>query len=412
MSNAVHWAFVALGACNLIPWVSFLAIGDYFAATYGSNAMEFAFPATSTTTLVITSALVLAVGHQLPFWARIPLPTALSGLCMLGVPLLDLCMRAELISLGVAWDATVLVVFLSTATYATAHNSLYALGGLAGGSATQALQMGFGIIGVVSVGLRALTKLGLGESASMWLFCVSGAACMLLSLLAYAAIAADAEVAPRVRTHEAERRRRAAASASGTLSAKLLPSGAEAAEVRWRGVVAHVWREATAAYLVFTVTLTCFPGLSTSFASHEWGMGGWYSLALVGLYSAGDLAGKTLPASVRLFGSDQLLGAVGGHWCFVPAFLLLLRAQASKKQQYKRTHPLGPRETLDCARRRRCPTGCRCSSSSGLAWAPATSAAWPSCSAASAPSRCTSRRAPPSSGRARAASPPSCCSWG
>merc|ERR1740130_1380732 len=243
---------------------------------------------------------------------------------MLAVPLLDLLMAVEMLHAATAWRMTLVVVFLNSIGCVTAQNSMYSLGALAGDNATQALQTGSGIIGVVSVVMRAMTKLGLPERLSMWLFCSGASVLLLLSLLSYRTIIADPQVAEKMARHEADRRR----STSG-LAERLLPTAtAPARELRWSDVLRHVWREAFAAFLAFAVCLACFPGLSTTFASHSWGLGSWFPLVMVALYNSGDLIGKALPARVRLIRDNkQLLCWVAAHVFFVPIFLLLLQVE-------------------------------------------------------------------------------------
>ena len=196
LSPTAYNAFVVLGGCNLIPWMTFLSLADYFSTTYRTNAMEFAFPATSTTTLVITSGIVMAYGHLLPFSVRIPVPTFIVGVLMMAVPVLDLLMGAGLLSLDAAYRMTLVVVFFNTVGCATAQNSMYALGGVSGDNATQALQTGSGIIGVVAVGMRGLTKLGVPDKLSMWIFCSMGSLLLLLSLISYHVIMRDPQARP------------------------------------------------------------------------------------------------------------------------------------------------------------------------------------------------------------------------
>ena len=69
-----------LGGGNLVPWMTFLALPDYFFTLYASNAMEFLFPTVSTTALVLASVAMLALGPRLSFavrigWASIRVPS-------------------------------------------------------------------------------------------------------------------------------------------------------------------------------------------------------------------------------------------------------------------------------------------------------------------------------------------------
>ena len=65
ISGRVRMAMLALDAANLLPWLSFLSLADYFQTLYGSNAMKFAFPPVLTSVLVCTTAFNLAFGSEL-----------------------------------------------------------------------------------------------------------------------------------------------------------------------------------------------------------------------------------------------------------------------------------------------------------------------------------------------------------
>ena len=115
-----------LGAANLVPWMAFLAMADFFRELYGSNAMEFYFPIVSTSVLVVTSALTLAFGDRYPFRYRIVLPTLVLCFSILAVPLLSIAINARLVSKSSAFRLTLASVlvnaFCSSVAQAT-HSS-------------------------------------------------------------------------------------------------------------------------------------------------------------------------------------------------------------------------------------------------------------------------------------------------
>ena len=98
ISSTVYWAMLSLGAANLLPWLSFLTLADYFLDIYGDNSMEFYFPAVSTTVLVGAATLNLLYGQALSFDVRVRVPTFVMAASLLAVPLVDLAMRAGLAS--------------------------------------------------------------------------------------------------------------------------------------------------------------------------------------------------------------------------------------------------------------------------------------------------------------------------
>ena len=171
-----------LGAANLVPWMAFLAMADFFRELYGSNAMEFYFPIVSTSVLVVTSALTLAFGDRYPFRYRIVLPTLVLCFSILAVPLLSIAINARLVSKSSAFRLTLASVLVNAFCSSVAQISLYGLGAVMSGNATQALQAGTGAMGVVTVLLRAITKLAMASERSTWLFCGLGSILLLTSV--------------------------------------------------------------------------------------------------------------------------------------------------------------------------------------------------------------------------------------
>lgn len=361
----VYMSFVMLGAANLVPWQANLALADYYAARYSSNVMEFAFPAASTSVLLATCAVLVVIGSRLSFDIRIATTTLLMSAAILVVPVVDLLLNLGVISTSSGFWVTILSVAVNAMCSASAQNALYALASVVGDTATQALQMGNGMVGLLAVILRVLTMIGLNPTASVWIFCLLSSGSLLLSLGAYNSVTKSDRCGESLRTHE---RRRAQRSKSGDSSLKdpMLAAAAQGG-VSILSTIRLVWIESSCVLLVFLVCLTCFPGLTTSITSTSWNLGrhapvaifphspcasfhqcssfafrrvsptvtqtlmlcsprSWYPLALVAAYNFADFIGKSLPSKLRLFGSSTLPYYVLLHLCFIPAFLLLLQA--------------------------------------------------------------------------------------
>ena len=358
LNGPVYASFLILGAANLVPWMTFLSLADYFAFRYGNNAMEFTFPAISTSVLVAVSALLLAVGSAFSFDVRIVPPTLAMALMMLTVPAIDVLVVSGSLTTEVAFPLTLLTVFVSALSSAVAQNSLYGLGGLLGEGVMQALQAGNGVAGVLSVALRAASKLGLPVALSMWVFCGAAALLVVLSVFGYRRVMVDPQIASAVYAarnyaaqfaarspgapfgtqfvpqfsdsplstlpsrryaHELKRVGRHASAKNPSALAQLLedngmmsgsmptqpsPGGTDpmASPVDAFGMsekLSSAWlvgRESVSVFVVFLVCLSCFPGLTTSLHSHSWDLGDWFPLLLVATYNTGDLVGKWLPA--------------------------------------------------------------------------------------------------------------------
>ena len=129
---------------------------------------------------------------------RIVPPTLAMALMMLTVPAIDVLVVSGSLTTEVAFPLTLLTVFVSALSSAVAQNSLYGLGGLLGEGVMQALQAGNGVAGVLSVALRAASKLGLPVALSMWVFCGAAALLVVLSVFGYRRVMVDPQIASAV----------------------------------------------------------------------------------------------------------------------------------------------------------------------------------------------------------------------
>ena len=201
-----------LGAANLVPWMTFLSLADYFSTLYHSNLMEFYFPAVSTTALVLTSVIMLVVGQHMSFEVRVAWSTVVMTLCMTVVPIVDLLLSAGLVNINMGIAFTLCAVLLNAIFSAVAQSSLYALGALLGEEYTQAMQTGNGLIGLAAVGIRVATKLGLPPTPAMQTFCTVGILILGSSLVGFYALLRDPHVSKRIECHEQRRGVQACAS--------------------------------------------------------------------------------------------------------------------------------------------------------------------------------------------------------
>ena len=323
MEAVAYTGLLVLGAANLVPWMTMLSLSDYFATFYSSNAMEFWFPAFSTSALIASSATLLIVGQKLSFNARIAFPTLMMALLMLVVPAVDVLVRWKLMSLDTGFAVTLASVMLNSVFSATTQNSLYALGSLLSDEATQAVQAGSGIIGLVSVGLRLATKLGFSAVPAMWAFCLCGCAILLASLAAYTALTSDRMVRDKIESHERRRALSNRKDLSQPMLANPLSESAGSPHPSAWSMLKLTCVQSTSVYAVFLVCLATFPGLTTSLVSTTLGLADWYPLLLVAAYNTCDLLGKSLPGKLRLLTDASLPIAAACHTLFVPLFLLL-----------------------------------------------------------------------------------------
>lgn len=336
LTAGTYAALMLLSGVTVCPWQVYIALADYFRLTYHSNVMEFTFPALSTSCLTVTAAVMTCVGHRFSFTLRIFWPNVVLVALSAGVPALDLLLSSGAISRQHAFLATMLVVCGNALFSACMQNALFGLGSVMGDGATTALMVGNGMVGVVSVVLRAASKLGLPPQLSMWCFCGLATATLVASLVGYqlAIVPALRQVERRQASPVKPAGSAAAASGSGKgtgngngLDEALLPAEPSASAAS--GVCCTpVWLESLCVFGVFVACLSCFPGLTTSLVSTSWRLGSWFPLVLVAAFNVGDLAGKSLPALpslARLVRRPTLPWCVLGHSCYVFLFVLMLK---------------------------------------------------------------------------------------
>ncbi|GAB4815688.1 hypothetical protein N2152v2_002734 [Parachlorella kessleri] len=99
-------------------------------------------------------------------------------------------------------------------------------------------------------------------------------------------------------------------------------AAATGAHAEYEGALRLLWRLAASNVVIYTVTLSIFPGVLAEDVSSA-RLGSWYPVALITLFNFTDWAGKSLPgwAPLRLRDDVVILRSTTARALFVPAFL-------------------------------------------------------------------------------------------
>jgi hypothetical protein len=222
------------------------------------------------------------------------------------------------------WSLPALYANLSCLSLLVAVNqsSCYGLAGIMGPDFIQALERGKGWTGVAVVVLRAFIKcLDVGEGGAArtggtGLFFLAASLIVCLATAGYGALTSQAyskalvdEYEGNLKVHEATPRNTPLSTPDATAGRRRQGKGGGAGAEGATGagltrkvknkILLRIQVPLLTIFLVFTLCISCFPGVATTLRSDTWGMGTWFPLAMVAAYNTADLLGKTLPSYTR-----------------------------------------------------------------------------------------------------------------
>ncbi|GMI05851.1 hypothetical protein TrRE_jg12405 [Triparma retinervis] len=280
-----------LGSANVVPWLAYISVSDYWNAAFPNKQTSFIFP--------VLNMSLLAIGTIM---------TTLGG--------------RNLGSLSKGWSLPALYANLSCLSLLVAVNqsSCYGLAGIMGPDFIQALERGKGWTGVAVVVLRAFIKcLDVGEGGAArtggtGLFFLAASLIVCLATAGYGALTSQAyskalvdEYEGNLKVHEATPRNTPLSTPDATAGRRRQGKGGGAGAEGATGagltrkvknkILLRIQVPLLTIFLVFTLCISCFPGVATTLRSDTWGMGTWFPLAMVAAYNTADLLGKTLPSS-------------------------------------------------------------------------------------------------------------------
>lgn len=331
--NTLAYLIVNLwGFALLLPWNVMLNAIPYFKQTYPSDpsivfhmTAAYVYPQ-----LPLLLAMVL-YGSHFSFGLRILGCLAVQTAAIIAIPILA--------TLHSIWSSLVMI-FVIGVTTAILQSTMFGLTSMLPVVFSQGLMSGQGVAGVTA-GIAAIvikaTMPDDANTAAMVYFVAAGATL---------ALAAGSYVVmmrlPFMKHHMAKAARATAAAASvkrdddaAANSAKrtslnndepLLPQESAGSSVSIVSVAKGVWVEATAVFIVFTMTFIVFPGLAPGQLLFQNSLGSlhmsndWWTLILLLIFNMFDTVGRITPAWYMACRSYLLLILAFVRFAMVPLF--------------------------------------------------------------------------------------------
>lgn len=353
MQGHIIWVcigFLAVGV--LMPWNTFISSFDYFDTRDLGGNVEFYISCAFNYASVVTGAFAIKYANDWPVTTRIVVSYTVALVVLAFTPMLslfDLSRDMELwLTLGAVFVTGVCtgVVFGTVLGFASLFPPTY----------VTAAMSGIGLSGIVAAGLRIITKAslpntksGLQESTFIY-FGLAGAVLALCVVLYFFMLRHPfvkyhivAQSSPEVSGEHAG----GAGSGATDVVEEVLPAHAPPVvitpetgtdqlgvyedgifkakrKVSVVSVFSKLWKEGLGVYLVFVVTLSMFPGVTSQIKpkNPDFLGNGWYQVMLTSTFMVFDFIGRTSPRFFTLFSPRTLLIPILLRLVFVPIFLL------------------------------------------------------------------------------------------
>mmetsp|Transcript_14875 Transcript_14875/g.30599 ORF Transcript_14875/g.30599 Transcript_14875/m.30599 type:complete len:526 (+) Transcript_14875:72-1649(+) len=321
-----------LGSANVVPWSAYISVSDYWNTTFPDKQLNFVFPVLNMSLLAVGTVLTTLGGRNIgSLRSRIQGTNLLITLLLLCVPLIIMPNAKSSWALPALYANLCLLSLLVSVN----QSSCYGLAGVMGPEFIQALERGKGWTGVAVVVLRGGIKYaggasklggdkGIGEGESetsgTGTFFLSASLIVFLATVGYGWLVSGELARARVdeyegnlQVHEATPRNTPSNTPNTTPTTgrkkakkkRLTHHGSATTAVELtrkvkNKIIVRIQVPLVTVFLVFTLCISCFPGVATALHSDTWNIGSWFPLAMVAAYNTADLVGKTLPSYMPL----------------------------------------------------------------------------------------------------------------
>ncbi len=334
------------GGGGTVPWNVVISASDYFNILYPGESIVFLFTICYMTTNFVGLIIVLNFGTQYSFQSRIVPGFIVYCICMLIIPYVEVK----------GWSLTIAGIL--GACDSVVQGSLFGLVGLFSPRYVSGFMAGQGVAGL-SVALLRLFAKGVfpnddqGIRHSGYLYFTLSVVVIVIAVIAYLRVlqkspvtkhylskasAADIKsafsrfVTVPMSEHDARRAPKDVAHLSGNESPAINGGGGGAAAdngVSLRTILPQIWQMAFVVFLIFFVTLSLFPGITSELTSVKASLndGEWFGIIMIGLFDAGDLIGRTIPNWPRFIIRNELVITVLAvlRVVFLPLFIAAAR---------------------------------------------------------------------------------------
>ncbi|KAI3765149.1 hypothetical protein L2E82_15175 [Cichorium intybus] len=327
VATVVCWI---LGFGSLVAWNSMLTIGDYYYAIFPDYHPSRVLTLVYQPFAIGTIAILTYHESKINTRRRNIFGYILFFLCTLALIVIDLATSGK----GGIGNYIGICVFVAGFGVADAHVQ----GGMVGDLAfmkpefMQSFFAGLGASGIVTSGLRLITKAAFDKSSNglrkgTMLFLGISTFSEFLCIFLYAFVFAKLPIVKYYRT-------KAAKEGSKTVSSDLAAAGIQTESNGTADIAAKVPERlstkqllfknidyALDLFLIYVLTLSIFPGfLYENTGKHQ--LGSWYPLVLIAMYNAWDLISRYIPliGFLKIESRKGLMIAILARFLFVPAF--------------------------------------------------------------------------------------------
>lgn len=317
-----HLAFILTGASVCIPWQAYICSLDFFMVLLPGYPIQFLVGTVCMGILLVMTILMIPLSKVYdPLWMAYVTGSLIAvGVCVVPIMNLAFVLPAETptVSVHVLFVIVIGAVMFSAVLNGAFQSCLYALAGELSidGDLTASSEVGKGVAGLAIVAARMGTKASFaadlhGQARSTLIFFGCGFVLVVLSLIVFYMMMQMPVMA--------KRRTRSPDNATQKISDDR--DREQPSSIAF--VAGQIWRQAFTALVVFTVTLACFPGLTSTLKSSTLNLGDWFPIVLIALYNIGDLVGKSGPGYYNAFETCPQLTPYAAlvHCVFLPLFI-------------------------------------------------------------------------------------------
>jgi solute carrier family 29 (equilibrative nucleoside transporter), member 1/2/3 len=338
------WSFVVCGIGLLFPWNITLSSVDFWKVIYPGQEILFSFSVAYQSANIIGLFLVVRFGSRFSFSSRIVPGFIVYFICMVIFPMLRNATLAITISAVLGFVDSIV------------QGSIFAMAGMFNPRYVAGLMLGQGMSAVIVSILRVISKVSVadtndGVKESTYIFFGLSCAVIIICVIAYLLVLERSPVTKHyldipARSRDAEFQKRLASSNPSVHTTlpyddtnRMLQqqqgqqySGqgqeSSSSKISYWNVFLKLWPLGLSVGLVFLVTLSIFPGLTSNLKSTTQSLNDthWFSVIMVAMFNIGDLIGRSAPSYDKFIVLGQR-GIIIGAICrivFIPIFILMV----------------------------------------------------------------------------------------
>jgi len=222
-----------------------------------------------------------------------------------------------------------IAVFITGCSSALLTGATLGLSALFPASYTAAVMTGMGLGGLISIGLRVITKLALspdakGTEKSAIIFFALAAFIILLCIGSFIILSKAKYAQFFIEGYKGKQTRSIAEEQNPLLDES------EHIQPTFKEVFRKLWMDAGTVFSVFFVTLSLFPGITGLIPNTIHTIStDWFQIIMLGLFMVGDFIGRIIPKWICLFQSKSLKVVTFIRVVFFALFIICIKLEVN-----------------------------------------------------------------------------------